>query len=171
MLALLDLIGIADAAGHPVRELPEGTRKLLDVAVALALQPKLLLMDEPTSGVSSGEKFAIMDALVRAMAERRVTSVFVEHDMEMVTRYADRVAVWNMGRIEAQAPGRAHVREPHAAGALEDPAGPGTTHQLRHLCNLRRRNVVNAVDSSSRAWCDACTRVADSGHDPFEGTP
>jgi branched-chain amino acid transport system ATP-binding protein len=112
MLALLDLIGIADAAGHVVRGLPEGTRKLLDVAVALALQPKLLLMDEPTSGVSSSEKFAIMDALVRAMAERRVTSVFVEHDMEMVTRYADRVAVWNMGRIEAQGPPAQVLHDP-----------------------------------------------------------
>ena len=69
-------------------------------------------MDEPTSGVSSGEKFAIMDALVRAMAERRVTSVFVEHDMEMVTRYADRVAVWNMGRIEAQGPPAQVLHDP-----------------------------------------------------------
>jgi branched-chain amino acid transport system ATP-binding protein len=63
LLGLLDLVGIADVAGHAVRELPEGTRKLLDVAVALALRPKLLLMDEPTSGVSSDEKFAIMDVL------------------------------------------------------------------------------------------------------------
>ena len=56
MLALLELVGIADVANHVVRELPEGTRKLLDVAVALALQPKLLLMDEPTSGVSSSAR-------------------------------------------------------------------------------------------------------------------
>ena len=104
MLALLDLVGIGDVAGHVVGELPEGIRKLLDVAVALALRPKLLLMDEPTSGVSSSEKFAIMDALVRALAEREVTAVFVEHDMEMVTRYADRVAVWNAGRIQADGP-------------------------------------------------------------------
>ena len=104
MRALLDLVGIGETADHPVRELPEGTRKLLDVALALALRPKLLLMDEPTSGVSSSEKFAIMDLLVRALAERRVTAVFVEHDMEMVTRYADRVAVWNTGRIQADGP-------------------------------------------------------------------
>jgi len=104
MLALLDLVGITGAAGHVVGELPEGVRKLLDVAVALALQPSLLLMDEPTSGVSSTEKFAIMDVLVRALAERDVTAVFVEHDMEVVTRYADRVAVWNAGRIQADGP-------------------------------------------------------------------
>lgn len=120
MLALLELVGIADVANHVVRELPEGTRKLLDVAVALALQPKLLLMDEPTSGVSSSEKFAIMDALVRALAERRVTAVFVEHDMEMVTRYADRVAVWNMGRIQADGP---PAQVLHAADVLRDVIG------------------------------------------------
>ena len=104
MLALLELVGIADAADHLVSELPEGTRKLLDVALALALQPRLLLMDEPTSGVSSSEKFGIMDLLVQALAERAVTAVFVEHDMEMVTRYADRVAVWNAGHIQAEGP-------------------------------------------------------------------
>ena len=79
-------------------ELPEGKRKLADIAVALALKPRLLLMDEPTSGVASSEKFAIMDILVAALAQKRVTSVFVEHDMDMVTRYADRVAVWNAGQ-------------------------------------------------------------------------
>ena len=52
--------------------------------MALALKPRLLLMDEPTSGVASSEKFAIMDILVAALAKQRVTSVFVEHDMDMV---------------------------------------------------------------------------------------
>ncbi|MCY3597313.1 MAG: ABC transporter ATP-binding protein [Rhodospirillales bacterium] len=101
MLALLELFGLADHAASMVNELPEGTRKLVDIAVALALRPQLLLMDEPTSGVSSLEKFRIMDLLVKALAEQGVTSVFVEHDMEMVERYADRVAVWNSGRIQS----------------------------------------------------------------------
>ena len=97
-MATLDLLKVADCAARP-HELPEGTRKLIDIAVALALQPRLLLMDEPTSGVASAEKFTVMDVLVSALAARGVSSVFVEHDMEMVTRYADRVAVWNGGRI------------------------------------------------------------------------
>ncbi len=112
MLALLELIGLDELAETVVGELPEGMRKLLDIAVALALRPKLLLMDEPTSGVSSSEKFAIMDVLVRALAERRVTAVFVEHDMEMVMRYADRVAVWNGGRITAEGPPANVLRDP-----------------------------------------------------------
>jgi branched-chain amino acid transport system ATP-binding protein len=101
---LLDLVSIRDVADRKAGELPEGKRKLVDIAVALALKPRLLLMDEPTSGVASSEKFAIMDILVAALAKQRVTSVFVEHDMDMVTRYADRVAVWSAGKIQMSGP-------------------------------------------------------------------
>ena len=87
-------------AERTARELPEGQRKLVDIALALALKPKLLLMDEPTSGVASSEKLAIMDILTTALAKENVTSVFVEHDMDMVERYANRVAVWNVGKIQ-----------------------------------------------------------------------
>ena len=100
MLALLDLLGVEAFADQITGELPEGTRKLIDIALAMALNPKLLFMDEPTSGVASSEKFDIMDTLVNALARRQVTAVFVEHDMEVVSRYADRVAVWNSGRIQ-----------------------------------------------------------------------
>ena len=72
----------------------------VDIAIALALNPRLLLMDEPTSGVASAEKFAVMDVLVSALVARRIASVFVEHDMDIVTRYASRVAVWSGGRIQ-----------------------------------------------------------------------
>ena len=100
MERLLDLVGVKSYAQRTARELPEGQRKLVDIALALALKPKLLLMDEPTSGVASSEKLAIMDILTKALAEEKVTSVFVEHDMDMVERYANRVAVWNVGKIQ-----------------------------------------------------------------------
>ena len=100
MLHLLDMVGCADVADRPVVELSEGQRKLIDIAVALALKPKLLLMDEPTSGVASSEKFKIMEILVKALAEAQVTSVFVEHDMGIVSRYADEVAVWAAGNVQ-----------------------------------------------------------------------
>ncbi|TVQ34783.1 MAG: ATP-binding cassette domain-containing protein [Geminicoccaceae bacterium] len=100
MIGLLRQLGVADTAEQRVDGLPEGVRKLVDVALALALKPRLLLLDEPTSGVSSSEKFQIMDALVQALKNQAVTSVFVEHDMEMVSRYAHRVAVWNGGRVQ-----------------------------------------------------------------------
>lgn len=100
MMELLDLVGCADIADRPASELPEGQRKLVDIAIALAQRPKLLLMDEPTSGVATADKFGIMEILIKALREAQVASVFVEHDMEMVSRYASRVAVWSQGKIQ-----------------------------------------------------------------------
>lgn len=100
MIHLLEMINCTDVANQQVDELSEGQRKLIDIAVALALKPRLLLMDEPTSGVASSEKFEVMEILVRALAEADVTAVFVEHDMGIVEKYADEVAVWNMGKID-----------------------------------------------------------------------
>jgi branched-chain amino acid transport system ATP-binding protein len=57
-------------------------------------------MDEPTSGVASSEKDGIMEILITALAEAKVTSVFVEHDMGIVQKYADEVAVWNAGNVQ-----------------------------------------------------------------------
>lgn len=99
MWALLDIVGLKQTGHRIVRELPEGMRKLIDIAVALALEPKLIFMDEPTSGVSSHEKFQVMDTLTRALDARATTAIFVEHDMDVVARYASRVAVWSGGKI------------------------------------------------------------------------
>jgi branched-chain amino acid transport system ATP-binding protein len=99
---LLDLVGLAGDAGRISSTLPEGHRKLLDIAVALALRPRLLLLDEPTSGVSALERFPLMEALMNALRQRRITALFVEHDMDVVARYASRVLVWNAGNIMAE---------------------------------------------------------------------
>ncbi len=112
MTQLLDVLGLTESYSHDVADLPEGTRKLIDIAVAMASRPRLLLMDEPTSGVSSQEKFPIMDVLVQALDKQGVTSLFVEHDMEIVERYADRVAVWNAGKIQSVGPPRAVLGDP-----------------------------------------------------------
>jgi branched-chain amino acid transport system ATP-binding protein len=98
---LLGRFGLADQADRPVSELPGGVRKLVDIAMALVRRPKLLLLDEPTSGVSAEEKFATMDQVIHAVAPDAATIVFVEHDMEIVSRYADRVVAFYQGRILA----------------------------------------------------------------------
>lgn len=100
-LALLDRFGLASHADRPISELAGGVRKLVDIAMALARQPKLLLLDEPTSGVSAEEKFATMDRVIHAVSGGAATVVFVEHDMDIVSKYADRVVAFYNGRILA----------------------------------------------------------------------
>ena len=109
---LLELVGCAEVADQLAAELPEGKRKLIDIALALALEPRVLLMDEPTSGVASSEKFDIMTVLMSALERRGVTSVFVEHDMDVVERYASRVAVWSSGRIAMEGEPARVLRDP-----------------------------------------------------------
>lgn len=81
--------------------LPEGVRKLLDIAMALAVKPRILLLDEPTSGVSSDEKFTLMDLVLEAIRAEGVTVLFVEHDMDVVRRYVQRILAFYEGRIIA----------------------------------------------------------------------
>ncbi len=100
----LELVGLAHRAHHLCGSLPEGHRKLLDIVMALVLRPKLLIMDEPTSGVAADEKHGLMDTIMKALDQRGVTSIFVEHDADIVTQYATRVAAWIAGRIAADGP-------------------------------------------------------------------
>jgi branched-chain amino acid transport system ATP-binding protein len=100
-IELLERFGLSAHADRPVFELAGGVRKLIDIAMALVRRPKLLLLDEPTSGVSAEEKFSTMDRVIHAVAPDAATIVFVEHDMEIVSRYADRVLAFYQGRILA----------------------------------------------------------------------
>ena len=81
--------------------LPEGIRKLLDIAMALVVKPQIVMLDEPTSGVAAEEKFGIMDVVMNAIRTERVTVLFVEHDMDIVSRYAERVLAFYDGRVIA----------------------------------------------------------------------
>lgn len=101
VLELLERFGLTEVADRPISELAGGVRKLIDIAMALVRRPKLLLLDEPTSGVSAEEKFSTMDRVIHAVAPDAATIVFVEHDMEIVSRYADRVVAFYQGRILA----------------------------------------------------------------------
>jgi branched-chain amino acid transport system ATP-binding protein len=101
---ILEVVGMSARAGDMCASLPEGHRKLLDIAMALVLNPKLMIMDEPTSGVAADEKHALMDTIMKALQERQVTAIFVEHDGDIVQKYATRVAAWIAGRIAADGP-------------------------------------------------------------------
>ena len=101
---VLRMVGLSQRAQDLCSSLPEGQRKLLDIAMALVLRPKLLIMDEPTSGVAADEKHALMATIMGALQEREVTALFVEHDVDIVTQYATRVTAWISGRIAADGP-------------------------------------------------------------------
>jgi branched-chain amino acid transport system ATP-binding protein len=98
------LFGLADRLSRPARTLPQGDKKLLDVASAFALHPEVILLDEPTSGVSTGDKHAIMEVLVAAARRIGIKAIIqVEHDMDIVFGYSDRIVALHQGRVLADA--------------------------------------------------------------------
>jgi len=99
--AAIELFQIARYRNTRAVTLPQGVRKLLDIAMAVVGWPRLLLLDEPTSGISIEEKFALMEVVMTALKSRKMTILFVEHDMEIVTRFADRVLAFYDGTVIA----------------------------------------------------------------------
>ena len=99
---ILNQFGLAAKRRDNARDLAQGERKLLDVALACALKPKLLFLDEPTSGVSTRDKAQIMDTIASVVRGEGITAVIVEHDMDVVFKYSDRIVVMAQGAILAQ---------------------------------------------------------------------
>jgi len=113
--AILERIGLADQIDKSPRALPLGQRKRLEVARAIALDPRLLLLDEPLAGLSSAEAATMAD-LIRTLPGSGITVVLVEHNLGEVLRVADRIVVLDAGKVLADGPpaevmARADVRE------------------------------------------------------------
>jgi branched-chain amino acid transport system ATP-binding protein len=98
---VLRQFGLDRMSAVPAGGLAQGERKLLDVAIAYALRPKLLFLDEPTSGVSTRDKGQIMDTVSSVVRGGTVTAVVIEHDMDVVFRYSDRIVMMHEGRFLA----------------------------------------------------------------------
>jgi branched-chain amino acid transport system ATP-binding protein len=102
-LEVAELFGLAASRHTPARQLPQGDKKLLDVASAFALRPEMILLDEPTSGVSTADKTAIMEILVSASQRVGLSAILqVEHDMDIVFGYSDRIIALHEGRVLAE---------------------------------------------------------------------
>jgi branched-chain amino acid transport system ATP-binding protein len=99
--ALLDRVGLAAQAGRVAGTLAYGDLKKLELAVALANDPELLLLDEPTAGMAPAERGALMALTERIARERGLTVLFTEHDMDVVFSVADRIMVLHQGRVIA----------------------------------------------------------------------
>jgi branched-chain amino acid transport system ATP-binding protein len=99
---VLRLFGLEEKKNVLAKHLPQGDKKLLDVASAFALRPEVILLDEPTSGVSTGDKNKIMEILVSASEEIGIKSIIqVEHDMDIVFSFSDRILALHQGKILA----------------------------------------------------------------------
>jgi len=105
--AVEDLLGqfrLEDVAETVAEELPHGDRKLLDVAMSFGLDPTYLLLDEPTSGVSAQETDYVIETIVDVGEQEDVTTVTIEHDMDLVKGYADRVIALHQGTVHGEGP-------------------------------------------------------------------
>jgi ABC-type branched-subunit amino acid transport system ATPase component len=95
--AALERLGLADDAARLVRELPYGRQRLVEIAVALSLEPEVLLLDEPAAGVPSTESGIIVDVIERLSPD--IAMLIIEHDMELVFRLARRITVLVQGKV------------------------------------------------------------------------
>jgi branched-chain amino acid transport system ATP-binding protein len=95
--ALLERLRIADDALVPVKELPYGKQRLVEIAIALALRPNVLLLDEPAAGVPSAESAVILDVIEQLPAG--IAVLIIEHDMALVFRFAQRITVLVQGSV------------------------------------------------------------------------
>src|SRR5207247_2427254 len=100
-LEILRLFGLEPKARMLAGGVSQGERKLLDVAIAYALRPKLLFLDEPTSGVSTREKTPIMDTVTSVVRSTGISAAIIEHDMDVVFNYSDRIVAMHQGTILA----------------------------------------------------------------------
>ncbi|MDV3221163.1 ABC transporter ATP-binding protein [Intrasporangium sp.] len=98
-LPLLELMGLMDIRDRTVRDLPYGVKKRIELARALAMKPKLLLLDEPVAGLNASESRELAQWVLTAKRQLGLTVVMIEHDMALVREFADRVLVLDFGRV------------------------------------------------------------------------
>ena len=97
----LAALGLGDRAAEPAATLPHGDQRLLEIAMAVAQEPELLLLDEPTQGLSPEDTAATVAVIRQVARARRLTIILVEHDMDVVFDLADRISVLHFGRLIA----------------------------------------------------------------------
>jgi branched-chain amino acid transport system ATP-binding protein len=109
-----EIFGLTARLEHIGATLSQGEKKLLDVASAFALDPQVILLDEPTSGVSTAEKHGVMKTLIAAAKRAGVKGILlVEHDMDLVAAYSSRIIALSEGRVLADLPPNRFFADPH----------------------------------------------------------
>jgi branched-chain amino acid transport system ATP-binding protein len=126
---LLALVGMDAYATRPCGELAYGDLKRLELAVALANRPKLLLMDEPTAGMAPRERIELMRLTASIARENAIGVLFTEHDMDVVFEHADRILVLNRGSLMAEGSPEEVRRNPQVRAIY---LGEGLVYDIRH---------------------------------------
>jgi branched-chain amino acid transport system ATP-binding protein len=101
-MGILETVGLADRADMLARELSHGDQRILELALALAGDPELLLLDEPMAGMSPFERVKVTDLIQKVHAQRGLTILFCEHDMDVVFGISEKVTVLHQGRVIAE---------------------------------------------------------------------
>jgi len=126
---LLDLVGMAGYAERPCGELAYGDLKRLELAIALANQPKLLLMDEPTAGMAPRDRIELMRLTAQIARDKSIGVLFTEHDMDVVFEHSDRILVLNRGTLIAEGSPEEVRRNPQVRAIY---LGEGLVYDARH---------------------------------------
>jgi len=132
-LALLEMVNMADQADRHCAVLAYGDLKRMELAIALAHEPKVLLMDEPTAGMAPKERVALMQLTAEIVRDRGVSVLFTEHDMDVVFAHSHRIMVLNRGRLIAEGDADAirnnpTVQEVYLGGGTVFASGEETAH-------------------------------------------
>jgi branched-chain amino acid transport system ATP-binding protein len=125
--AVMALVGLVPRAETLSRQLSHGDQKLLDIALALVLEPRVLLLDEPTAGMGPEERWQMIETVRQLWERERMTLIFIEHDMDVVFKIAQRIHVLNHGSVLAVGTPdeiRCHPAVIDAYLGAEDPAAP-----------------------------------------------
>ncbi|CAN0494662.1 unnamed protein product, partial [Phaeothamnion confervicola] len=99
---VMELVGLSERANVLSGNLAHGEQKLLDIALALALEPRVLLLDEPTAGMGSEERWQMIETVYQLWQRKRMTLIFIEHDMDIVFKYAQTIRVLSYGTVLAE---------------------------------------------------------------------
>ena len=121
----LSLVGMEDKMNEVAAYLSYGDQRRLDIAIALAMEPKLLILDEPAAGVAREEAYKLMQLIRDLGKKRNMTIIFIEHDMDIVFNYADEISVLREGELIAsgtpdEIKNNAFVQEAYLGGGAEE---------------------------------------------------